>query len=146
MAKVKWPYIFSIVSHKFTTLQRHHSLALTRSHYKGLPEVNDGPQDRKLNPAFQLSRNLMTLKTTLLDGQSLKHGLKKIKKNIAWSKLQFLDSFDKKISKSKSRLLFTIFIVPSNSFHIKCIGQFLGKELKNGSTFQFTNLIKVKIF
>ena len=71
---------------------------------------------------------------------------KKVKKNIVWSELQSLDSFDKKISKSKSRLLFTIFLVPSNSFHIKCIGEFLGKELENESTSQSTNLIKVKIF
>ena len=65
-----------------------------------------------------------------------------MKNDNAWSEFQFLDSFDKK----KSRLLFTIFIVPSNSFHIKCIGQFVGKELKKESTSQSTTLIKVKMF
>ena len=130
MAKVKWPYIFSIVSHKFTTLQRHHSLALTRSHYKGLPEVNDGPQDRKLNPAFQLSRNLMTLRTTLLDGQGLKHGLKKIKKNIAWSELQFLDSIDKKDLNQKAGYFLRYSLFLPIVFILNALKNFLEKNSK----------------
>ena len=100
--KAKWPrssgLIFSASFHINSPLYSAITvLFLTRSHYKGLPEVNDGPQDRKLNPAFRLSRNLMTLRTTLLDGQSWKHGLKKVKTNIAWSDIQLLDSFVKKI-------------------------------------------------